>query len=157
MLCRYGMLDPNNLDLGNLPLTIRAVFIIGPDKKLKLSLNYPASVGRNMDEIVRCVDALQLSAKHSVVSCCFWTKLTCLLLRTTHSVMLFDRSLADRLITASVAPLVAYRQAGLASVGVRCDVRGPYACTSLKPSFHAPVYPSSPVEFSLQKLRELPF
>ena len=63
------MLDPNNLDLDNLPLTIRAVFIIGPDKKLKLSLNYPASVGRNMDEIVRCVDALQLSAKHSVVSC----------------------------------------------------------------------------------------
>jgi 1-Cys peroxiredoxin 6 len=40
----------------------RSVFIIGPDKKLKLSVNYPASVGRNMDEIVRCVDALQLSA-----------------------------------------------------------------------------------------------
>ena len=73
------MLDPNNLDLGNLPLTIRAVFIIGPDKKLKLSLNYPASVGRNMDEIVRCVDALQLSAKHSVVSYCCWTQLCCLL------------------------------------------------------------------------------
>lgn len=65
---RYGMLDPTNKDKDDLPLTIRAVFIIGPDKKLKLSLNYPASVGRNMDEIVRCVDALQLSAKHSVVS-----------------------------------------------------------------------------------------
>ncbi len=62
------MLDPTNKDKDDLPLTIRAVFIIGPDKKLKLSLNYPASVGRNMDEIVRCVDALQLSAKHSVVS-----------------------------------------------------------------------------------------
>ncbi len=74
LVCRYGMLDPNNLDIGNLPLTIRAVFIIGPDKKLKLSLNYPASVGRNMDEIVRCVDALQLSAKHSVVSCCNQTE-----------------------------------------------------------------------------------
>ena len=61
------MLDPSNKDDNNLPLTIRAVFIIGPDKKLKLSLNYPASVGRNMDEILRCVDALQLSAKHSVV------------------------------------------------------------------------------------------
>ena len=77
--CRYGMLDPGNLDMDNLPLTIRAVFIIGPDKKLKLSLNYPASVGRNMDEIVRCVDALQLSAKHSVVSLftnslCFFPK-----------------------------------------------------------------------------------
>lgn len=62
------MLDPSNKDSNDLPLTIRAVFIIGPDKKLKLSLNYPASVGRNMDEIMRCVDALQLSAKHSVVS-----------------------------------------------------------------------------------------
>ena len=61
------MLDPTNKDKDDLPLTIRAVFIIGPDKKLKLSLNYPASVGRNMDEIMRCVDALQLSAKHSVV------------------------------------------------------------------------------------------
>ena len=64
------MLDPCNKDSNDLPLTIRAVFIIGPDKKLKLSLNYPASVGRNMDEIVRCVDALQLSAKHSVVRQC---------------------------------------------------------------------------------------
>ncbi|KAL3132699.1 hypothetical protein ABBQ32_009209 [Trebouxia sp. C0010 RCD-2024] len=65
---KYGMLDPTNKDKDDLPLTIRAVFIIGPDKKLKLSLNYPASVGRNMDEIVRCVDALQLSAKHSVAN-----------------------------------------------------------------------------------------
>lgn len=65
------MLDPSNKDSNNLPLTIRAVFIIGPDKKLKLSLNYPASVGRNMEEIMRCVDALQLSAKHSVVSLLF--------------------------------------------------------------------------------------
>ncbi len=47
-------------DVEGLPLTIRAVFIIGPDKKLKLALNYPASVGRNMDEIMRCVDALQI-------------------------------------------------------------------------------------------------
>ena len=62
------MLDPSNKDSNDLPLTIRAVFIIGPDKKLKLSLNYPASVGRNMEEIMRCVNALQLSAKHSVVS-----------------------------------------------------------------------------------------
>ena len=73
------MLDPSNKDKNDLPLTIRAVFIIGPDKKLKLSLNYPASVGRNMDEILRCVDALQLSAKHSVVStlahvaCLIWS------------------------------------------------------------------------------------
>ena len=63
------MLDPNIKDKEGLPLTCRAVFIVGPDKKLKLSLNYPASVGRNMDEIVRVVDALQLSAKYSVVRC----------------------------------------------------------------------------------------
>jgi len=61
------MLDPNIKDKEGLPLTCRAVFIVGPDKKLKLSLNYPASVGRNMDEIMRVVDALQLSAKYSVV------------------------------------------------------------------------------------------
>lgn len=73
------MLDPSNKDSNDLPLTIRAVFIIGPDKKLKLSLNYPASVGRNMDEIVRCIDALQLSAKHSVVSLC-----PCLYCSSTH-------------------------------------------------------------------------
>ena len=63
------MLDPNIKDKEGLPLTCRAVFIVGPDKKLKLSLNYPASVGRNMDEIVRVIDALQLSAKYSVVRC----------------------------------------------------------------------------------------
>lgn len=80
------MLDPNNLDLENLPLTIRAVFIIGPDKKLKLSLNYPASVGRNMDEIVRCVDALQLSAKHSVVSSCMDASLSLHQLQTLESI-----------------------------------------------------------------------
>ncbi|CAL5219368.1 g1188 [Coccomyxa viridis] len=69
---KYGMLDPSLKDKEGLPLTIRAVFIVGPDKKLKLSLNYPASVGRNMDEIVRCVDALQLSAKYSVATPANW-------------------------------------------------------------------------------------
>ena len=49
-------------------LILRDACPAGPDKKLKLSLNYPASVGRNMDEIVRCVDALQLSAKYSVAT-----------------------------------------------------------------------------------------
>jgi hypothetical protein len=49
-------------------LKVTRVPLAGPDKKLKLSLNYPASVGRNMDEIVRVTDALMLSAKHSIVS-----------------------------------------------------------------------------------------
>lgn len=48
------------------------MLIAGPDKKLKLSLNYPASVGRNMDEIVRVVDALQLSAEKSVATPANW-------------------------------------------------------------------------------------
>lgn len=72
VLCRYGMLDPANKDDTGLPLTIRAVFIIGPDLKLKLALNYPASVGRNMAEIVRCIKALQLSAKSSVATPANW-------------------------------------------------------------------------------------
>ena len=55
-----------------LPLTIRAVFIINPENKLMLSLNYPACVGRNMDEIVRCVQALQLSYEKSIATPANW-------------------------------------------------------------------------------------
>jgi 1-Cys peroxiredoxin 6 len=62
----YGMIDPGSSDEQKLPLTIRAVFIINPENKLMLSLNYPACVGRNMDEIVRCVEALQLSYEKSI-------------------------------------------------------------------------------------------
>ena len=65
---KYNMYDPSNLDDQGLPLTIRAVFIIDPETKLKLVLNYPASVGRNTDEICRCIEALQLSAKNSVAT-----------------------------------------------------------------------------------------
>ena len=69
---KYNMIDPTNLDDTGLPLTIRAVFIIDPEKKLKLTLNYPASVGRNMDEICRCIEALQLSAKSSIATPANW-------------------------------------------------------------------------------------
>ena len=69
---KYGMLDPANLDDKALPLTIRAVFIINPEKKLRLQLNYPASVGRNLDELVRVIEALQLSAKSSVATPANW-------------------------------------------------------------------------------------
>mmetsp|Transcript_31081 Transcript_31081/g.46868 ORF Transcript_31081/g.46868 Transcript_31081/m.46868 type:complete len:331 (+) Transcript_31081:56-1048(+) len=68
----YGMIDPGNLDEQELPLTIRAVFIINPENKLMLSLNYPACVGRNMDEIVRCVEALQLSYEKSIATPANW-------------------------------------------------------------------------------------
>merc|ERR1712110_1398956 len=50
---KYGMLDPVAKDNAGIPLTCRAVFVIGPDKTLKLSLLYPATTGRNFDEIIR--------------------------------------------------------------------------------------------------------
>jgi len=68
----YGMIDPGTSDDQDLPLTIRAVFIINPENKLMLSLNYPACVGRNMDEIVRCVEALQLSYEKSIATPANW-------------------------------------------------------------------------------------
>jgi peroxiredoxin 6 len=68
----FGMLDAGTSSEQALPLTIRAVFIINPENKLMLSLNYPACVGRNMDEIVRCVEALQLSYQKSIATPANW-------------------------------------------------------------------------------------
>ncbi|MBT3344478.1 MAG: peroxiredoxin [Gemmatimonadetes bacterium] len=64
----YDMIHPNSLD----NLTIRSVFVIGPDKKVKLTLTYPASTGRNFDEILRVVDSLQLTAVHKVATPANW-------------------------------------------------------------------------------------
>lgn len=64
----YGMIHPNADDT----MTVRSVFVIGPDKKLKLSLTYPASTGRNFDEILRAIDSLQLTAKHKVATPSNW-------------------------------------------------------------------------------------
>ena len=52
--------------------TVRTVFIVGPDKKIKLSLTYPMAVGRNFDEVLRVLDALQLTAKHKVATPVNW-------------------------------------------------------------------------------------
>src|SRR5262249_44688433 len=52
--------------------TVRSVFIIGPDKKIKLTLTYPMSTGRNFDEILRVVDSMQLTAKHKVSTPVNW-------------------------------------------------------------------------------------
>ena len=52
--------------------TVRTVFIVGPDKKIKLSLTYPMAVGRNFDEVLRALDALQLTGKHGVATPANW-------------------------------------------------------------------------------------
>ena len=64
----YDMIPPsaeNNL-------TVRSVFIIGPDKKIKLTLTYPASTGRNFDELLRVIDSLQLTAEHKLATPADW-------------------------------------------------------------------------------------
>ncbi|XP_046843873.1 peroxiredoxin-6-like isoform X2 [Xenia sp. Carnegie-2017] len=69
---KFGMLDPDEVNAQGIVLTCRAVFIIGPDKKLKLSLLYPATTGRNFDEILRVIDSLQLTAKYKVATPVDW-------------------------------------------------------------------------------------
>src|SRR3954462_7399547 len=64
----YDMVHPNANDT----LTVRSVFVIGPDKKVKLMITYPASTGRNFDEILRVIDSLQLTAKHKVATPVNW-------------------------------------------------------------------------------------
>ncbi len=64
----YDMIHPN----ADNTLTVRSVFIIGPDKKVKLSLTYPASTGRNFNEILRVLDSLQLTANHQVATPVNW-------------------------------------------------------------------------------------
>ena len=65
----YDMVHPNASDT----MTVRSVFVIGPDKKVKLTITYPASTGRNFDEILRVIDSLQLTAKYKVATPANWT------------------------------------------------------------------------------------
>jgi 1-Cys peroxiredoxin 6 len=67
-----GMLDPDEKDKAGMPMTCRSLFIIGPDKKLKLSILYPASTGRSFDEVLRVVDSLQLTVKRKVATPADW-------------------------------------------------------------------------------------
>lgn len=64
----YDMIHPNASEKA----TVRSVFIIGPDKKIKLTLTYPASTGRNFNEILRVIDSLQLTAKYQVATPADW-------------------------------------------------------------------------------------
>ena len=66
----YGMIHPKANDT----LTVRSVFVIGPDKKVKLILTYPASAGRNFDEILRVIDSLQLTANYKVATPANWKR-----------------------------------------------------------------------------------
>ena len=64
----YDMIHPGVTDKA----TVRSVFVIGPDKKVKLTLTYPPSTGRNFQEIIRVIDSLQLTAKHSLATPADW-------------------------------------------------------------------------------------
>lgn len=73
----YDMLpaDAGNTSEGRTPAnnaTVRTVFVVGPDKKVKLTLSYPMSTGRNFDEVLRVLDSLQLTAKHAVSTPVNW-------------------------------------------------------------------------------------
>ena len=64
----YGMIHPNASET----FTVRSLFVIGPDKKIKLTITYPASTGRNFIEVLRVIDSLQLAANYSVATPADW-------------------------------------------------------------------------------------
>ncbi|MEW7289398.1 peroxiredoxin [Aquimarina sp. 2304DJ70-9] len=66
----YDMIHPK----ADSQLTVRSVFVIGPDKKIKLTITYPASTGRNFDELLRVIDSLQLTAYHKVATPANWNQ-----------------------------------------------------------------------------------
>ena len=66
----YDMIHPE----ADATFTVRSVFVIGPDKKVKLTLTYPASTGRNFDELLRVLDSLQLTSDHQVATPVDWNK-----------------------------------------------------------------------------------
>jgi len=73
----YDMLDavdPTNVDAKGIPFTIRTVFVIDPNKVIRLTISYPAQTGRSFDEIIRVIDSLQLGDKHKIVTPVNWSK-----------------------------------------------------------------------------------
>jgi alkyl hydroperoxide reductase subunit AhpC len=74
----YDMIHPNAIGAPDKPrtaadnATVRSVFVVGPDKKIKLVLTYPMTTGRNFDEVLRVLDSMQLTAKHKVATPVNW-------------------------------------------------------------------------------------
>ncbi|KAI6234212.1 Peroxiredoxin-6 [Aphelenchoides fujianensis] len=72
LIKKLGMEDLDERNADGIPVAARAVFVVGPDKKLKLSILYPATTGRNFDEILRVVDSLQLTARRPLATPAEW-------------------------------------------------------------------------------------
>jgi alkyl hydroperoxide reductase subunit AhpC len=75
----YGMIHPNASGEAKTRTaadnaTVRTVFVVGPDKKIRLMLTYPMNTGRNFDEVLRVIDSLQLTSRHSVATPANWRK-----------------------------------------------------------------------------------
>jgi alkyl hydroperoxide reductase subunit AhpC len=69
----YGMLDQSEIDGKGLPLTVRSVYVIDPKKLIRAKIDYPASSGRNFNEIIRLLDSLQLVSQYKVATPSDWT------------------------------------------------------------------------------------
>jgi 1-Cys peroxiredoxin 6 len=69
-----GILDETNRDAKGLPLTVRSVYVLKPDKTIALMITYPASTGRSFGEILRVIDSLQLTSKHAVATPVNWNQ-----------------------------------------------------------------------------------
>lgn len=72
LIKELNMVDPDEKDSKGNNVPSRALHIIGPDKKVKLSFLYPASTGRNMDEVLRALDSLQKASKHKIATPANW-------------------------------------------------------------------------------------
>ena len=71
---RYGMLDQSHVQKTGLPFTVRSLFVIDPQKVVKLIISYPAPTGRSFDEVLRVVDSLQLAVSHQVATPADWQR-----------------------------------------------------------------------------------
>ena len=98
--------------------TVRTVFVVGPDKKIKLMLSYPMSTGRNFDEVLRVVDSMQLTAKHKVATPVNWKHGDDVIILGSVSDERSEAEISRRL--ESAAPLPAHRQATEVTICKSC-------------------------------------